>query len=185
MSVRKDMGILSIQSISFPLQAEIVTSKKDAWSSNAKQRCKECLPSCALLRHIGLSNMNNKKLTIWMWYLRLRCYTKCWNMHHLWNVHVRNAKDKTYRNQEYHNHYTSTEESKKSKWASNILFLHLYTQQVERSKTSTACRCLCCPVLLDLDKNPKSDYVWHLLAFYMNYIDKHYDATVHQCLWCS
>jgi len=58
-------------------QAEMVTSKKDAWSSNAKQRCKECLPSCALLRYAGLSNMNIDKLTIYIWYLILRCYTKC------------------------------------------------------------------------------------------------------------
>jgi len=35
-------------------------------------------------------------------------------MHHLWNVHVRNVKDKTHRNQELHNHYVSNEENKKS-----------------------------------------------------------------------
>ena len=167
------MGILSTQSISFPLQAEMVTSKKDAWSSNAKQRCKECLPSCALLRHTGLSNMNISRQTIWIWCLRLRCYTKCWNMHNLWNVHVRNVKEKL---TETSNDTITTHQLKRARspqWASNILFLHLYTQQVERSKTWTACRCLCCPVLFDLDKNPKSDYMWHLLAFYMNYIRKH------------
>jgi hypothetical protein len=64
MFVRKDMEILSTQSVSFPLQSEMVTSKKDVWSSNAKQRYKEYLPSCALLRHAGLSNMNINKLTI-------------------------------------------------------------------------------------------------------------------------
>jgi hypothetical protein len=64
MFVTKDMHILSTQSISFPLQSEIVTSKKDVWSSNAKQRCKECLTNCAILRHAGLSDMNINKFTV-------------------------------------------------------------------------------------------------------------------------
>jgi len=68
MFARKDVEILSMQSISFPLQSEMVTSKKHVWSSNAKQRCKECLTNCALLRHAGLSNTNISKFTIWTWY---------------------------------------------------------------------------------------------------------------------